>query len=296
MPDVHDFSEMQRRLYSQDLENGPNRYATQSPRKRKAISIVFLLALTFFIAWSIVGFFVSAPFLLWLIVVSGWILSLALHEYGHAVVAYKGGDQSILDKGYLSLNFLLYMDPIMSILLPVLMLILGGIPLPGGSVLVTTSNLRSAHWDAATSLAGPTMNILFAWLLRLKLLSIGFFSTLLFKDDYNYHGCTGAAFTVLIYLQAVAALLNLLPLPPLDGWGIVSPYLSPSCFAKAWLRRSHWNYQTMSLVTFGIIFIAGSLTPVFDMLHHPIQTVFRLDRSLLTSGFASFFSAMRGGF
>lgn len=43
-------------------------------------------------------------------------------------------------QGYLSLNFMLYMDPIQSLLIPILLLLLGGIPLPGGSVLINVSN------------------------------------------------------------------------------------------------------------------------------------------------------------
>eukprot|EP01055_Gregarina_sp_Pseudo9_P000880 Gregarina_sp_Pseudo_9__879@NODE_1561_length_1495_cov_4_304945_g1448_i0_p5_GENE_NODE_1561_length_1495_cov_4_304945_g1448_i0NODE_1561_length_1495_cov_4_304945_g1448_i0_p5_ORF_typecomplete_len140_score38_32Peptidase_M50/PF02163_22/1_3e03Peptidase_M50/PF02163_22/0_0038ABC_trans_CmpB/PF06541_11/0_095VIT1/PF01988_19/25VIT1/PF01988_19/24_NODE_1561_length_1495_cov_4_304945_g1448_i0514933 len=136
------------------------------------------------------------------------------------------------------------------------------------------------------------MNVFFGALCRLCLLALGFFTTLLAHDNWVYHGCTGMAWTVLIYIQGVAALLNLLPLPPLDGWGVIAPYLSPSCFLKAWLHRSPWNYKTMSLITFGLIFVVGSVTPVIDYLHQPLQVVFQLDRSLLASGFTAFFGAL----
>eukprot|EP01055_Gregarina_sp_Pseudo9_P000881 Gregarina_sp_Pseudo_9__880@NODE_1561_length_1495_cov_4_304945_g1448_i0_p4_GENE_NODE_1561_length_1495_cov_4_304945_g1448_i0NODE_1561_length_1495_cov_4_304945_g1448_i0_p4_ORF_typecomplete_len145_score8_65DUF3040/PF11239_8/0_0063DUF3040/PF11239_8/1_6e03DUF2207/PF09972_9/0_054Phage_holin_3_6/PF07332_11/0_056Phage_holin_3_6/PF07332_11/3_3e03DUF1700/PF08006_11/1_8Peptidase_M50/PF02163_22/2_2e03Peptidase_M50/PF02163_22/0_81_NODE_1561_length_1495_cov_4_304945_g1448_i033437 len=131
---------MQRRLYSHDLESGLG-LDRQSARKHRTVSFVFLAALACFVTWSVIGLFTSAAFLVWLIILSGWIVSLALHEYGHALVAFIGGDHSVMDKGYLSLNFLLYIDPVMSLLLPVIMLTLGGIPLPGGSVLV---NVRKA--------------------------------------------------------------------------------------------------------------------------------------------------------
>eukprot|EP01053_Blabericola_migrator_P012441 Blabericola_migrator_1__12440@NODE_784_length_6546_cov_108_280599_g555_i0_p5_GENE_NODE_784_length_6546_cov_108_280599_g555_i0NODE_784_length_6546_cov_108_280599_g555_i0_p5_ORF_typecomplete_len290_score39_37Peptidase_M50/PF02163_22/0_00046Peptidase_M50/PF02163_22/0_0039DUF3040/PF11239_8/0_39DUF3040/PF11239_8/1_8e04_NODE_784_length_6546_cov_108_280599_g555_i012242093 len=285
-------NDMQRRLYNtaSNLENGGG----PPPRQKgRAVSLVFVASLACFFVWSFLGLYTSAPFLLWLIVISGWVISLALHEYGHALVAFWGGDQSVLEAGYLSLNFLLYVDPIMSLLLPVLMLALGGVPLPGGSVLVNHSNLRSAHWDAGTSLAGPVMNLVFGTLMRVALLLTSVLTKWIAKDDYIYHGCTGRAWTVLIYLQVVAAILNLVPLPPLDGWGIVSPYLSPSCSVKAWLHRSSWNYKTMSLVTFGIIYIVASATPFLETLHKPITAVWLLDSSLLASGFGAFFSAFR---
>src|SRR5678815_2748961 len=68
------------------------------------------------------------------IVTVAWIFSVCLHEFGHAVVAYKGGDYTVRDKGYLTFNPLKYTDPLFSIILPVLFVALGGIGLPGGAV------------------------------------------------------------------------------------------------------------------------------------------------------------------
>ena len=57
------------------------------------------------------------------LVVFLWIFSVCLHEFAHAIVAYKGGDRSVKDKGYLSLNPMHYLDPFSSILIPTLVLI-----------------------------------------------------------------------------------------------------------------------------------------------------------------------------
>ena len=62
-------------------------------------------------------------------------MSLCLHEFGHALVAYRGGDRSVRGKGYLTLDIRRYTDVGLSFVLPVLFLLLGGIPLPGGAVL-----------------------------------------------------------------------------------------------------------------------------------------------------------------
>ncbi|HBB30301.1 MAG TPA: peptidase M50, partial [Cyanobacteria bacterium UBA9273] len=93
-----------------------------------------------------------------LFVFLGWIASLCLHEFGHAVVAYWGGDTSVKEKGYLTLNPLKYTDPGLSLLFPTIFLLMGGIALPGGAVYIDRSRLRSRWWDSAVSAAGPLAN------------------------------------------------------------------------------------------------------------------------------------------
>lgn len=66
----------------------------------------------------------------------GWIISVCLHEFGHAIVAYWGGDTSVKDKGYLTLNPLKYTDINLSLTLPLIFLLMGGIPLPGAAVYI----------------------------------------------------------------------------------------------------------------------------------------------------------------
>ena len=65
-----------------------------------------------------------------------WKAQVALHEFGHALVAFWGGDRSVVDKGYLTLNPLKYTHPFLSLVLPMLILVLGGIGLPGGAVYI----------------------------------------------------------------------------------------------------------------------------------------------------------------
>src|SRR5438270_14100773 len=79
--------------------------------------------------------------LLWALII-GWILSVTLHEFGHGLVAYLGGDYTIRERGGLTLNPLQYVDPLMSILLPAVFLLMGGIALPGGATYVRTDLLR----------------------------------------------------------------------------------------------------------------------------------------------------------
>jgi Zn-dependent protease len=152
-----------------------------------------------------------------LFVVAGWLVSLSLHEYAHAIFAYRGGDVSVASKGYLKLNPLKYAHPLLSVVLPILILLLGGIGLPGGAVWINHNAVRSKRAETLISLAGPAVNLLLA-----VLLSIPFLAHL---DDLEHHGFwAGLAF--LAFLQLTAAMLNILPVPGLDGGNAVRPWLS----------------------------------------------------------------------
>src|SRR4051812_46444423 len=95
----------------------------------------------------------------WALVI-GWIMSVVLHEFAHGLVGYLGGDYTIKERGGLTLNPLQYVDPVNSILLPIVFLLMGGIPLPGGVTYIRRDLLRSRLWDSGVALAGPAMNII----------------------------------------------------------------------------------------------------------------------------------------
>jgi Zn-dependent protease len=148
------------------------------------------------------------------IVILGWIFSLCLHEFSHALVAYHGGDTTVREKGYLTFNPLKYTHPVYSILLPVLFLVLGGIGLPGGAVYIETWRLRSRRWETAVSLAGPTANLILAILLG---------AVLHFVPHSSGGVWPGLSFLALMQVSAVV--LNLVPVPPFDGYGALAPFL-----------------------------------------------------------------------
>ena len=156
-----------------------------------------------------------------LLVFVGWLLSVCLHEYGHAIVAYWGGDKTVKEKGYLSFNPLKYTDPATSLVFPLLFLLMGGLALPGGAVYINHSLLRNRWWESAVSLAGPATNAMLALLLTLPF-QLGW-SRLDSQDASGDWLWAGLAFLALLQISAV--LLNLLPIPSLDGYGILSPWL-----------------------------------------------------------------------
>ena len=150
------------------------------------------------------------------IVFFGWIFSLCLHEFSHALVAYLGGDYTVREKGYLTFNPLKYTHPLFSIVLPLLFLVMGGIGLPGGAVYIERWRIRNRFMLSLMSLAGPLANLLVAIVLGLIL---RFFPSI--PTTY----LPGLSF--LLVLQVSAVLFNSIPLPPFDGYNVLEPFLSP---------------------------------------------------------------------
>ena len=158
-----------------------------------------------------------------LFVIAGWLVTLSLHEYAHALFAYRAGDRSVADRGYLTLNPLKYAHPVLSIVLPVFFLLLGGIGLPGGAVWIDRHAIRNKVQDTLISAAGPGVNVVFAILMTVPFL-VGV--------DVRAHLDFWAAWAFLAFVQITAALLNYLPIPGVDGGNMIRPWLSP-----VWGRR-----------------------------------------------------------
>jgi Zn-dependent protease len=156
-------------------------------------------------------------------VMIGWIMSVVLHEFAHGLVGYWGGDYTIRERGGLTLNPLQYVDPVMSLILPAIYLLMGGVPLPGGSTFVRRDLLRGRGWNSAVSLAGPAMNFLLFLACALPL------HPALGWANYDVYpaGFTNAQtfLAAMAMLQFIAVILNLVPIPPLDGFQAISPLM-----------------------------------------------------------------------
>ena len=159
---------------------------------------------------------------------SGWVVTLCLHEYGHALAGFHGGDDSVATKGYLRLDPRRYQHPILSFVIPVLAFVSGGIGFPGGAVWIDRSAIRSRGWRSATSFAGPAVNVACA------ALCLAPFALLPARSPTIYqHANFFLALALLGALQLSAIVLNLLPIPGLDGWGVVEPFLAEDVAVSA---------------------------------------------------------------
>jgi Zn-dependent protease len=149
-------------------------------------------------------------------VIAGWLVSLCLHEFGHAYTAWRFGDRDAEVRGYLTLDPRRYAHPGLSLVLPMVFIALGGIGLPGAAVYLQTSSMTPTR-RTLVSLAGPAANLVLAVLLLT--------ATRLLSEPAHAVLWAGVAF--LGFLQIMAVVLNLLPVPGLDGYDALEPHLSP---------------------------------------------------------------------
>jgi Zn-dependent protease len=191
------------------------------PRAGIRPSPVFLVvvALTVaggYLAWQATAATRTARLGVFLFIVAGWVVTVCLHEFAHAFLAWRFGDHEVEARGYLTLNPLKYSHPVLSIVLPLLFIAIGGIGLPGGAVYLHPHRFRSNAQRALVSLSGPAINVVVAVVLLVLVRNIGL---------HSEHGVFWYAVAGLALLQVMASVLNLLPVPGLDGYGAIEPYL-----------------------------------------------------------------------
>jgi Zn-dependent protease len=218
------------------------------------LAIVAGFVVSAWLAWTDAG-----DWAVFLFVITGWVVSLCLHEFAHAITAYVGGDRSVADKGYLTLDPRHYADPGLSLLLPVIFLLMGGIGLPGGAVWIDRGSLRSNLTRTVVSLAGPATNVVLA---AVCLVPIGAgwlevtYGTVTFASALAFLG----------FLQVTAAVLNLLPVPGLDGYGAVDPHLPLQLRVKlAPVRR--WGLLALIV----LLFLPGPNQVFFGVIDRLIE-------------------------
>jgi Zn-dependent protease len=253
-------------LYDSDLRGspGPLRAIIAQVNWEFIAGFIILIGFSVFALWQGLPS-VVVPATVGFIVV-GWVFSLCLHEFAHAATAYIGGDHSQSTRNYLSFNPLRYLHPVFSIVLPLAFLLLGGIPLPGGAVYLNRSLVRSRIWQSAISLAGPLMNLLVA-----ILASIPFW-----VGVTAAHPALANALALLVFFEVLCVILNLLPIPPLDGFGIISPWLPRD------LRNSLYSFASYSvLLIFAALWFVPPIEEAFFLLVFIVMAVLRVDPGLV---------------
>lgn len=217
----------------------------------RRISPVFagIVAVTAVSGWAVwERYAASAGFAVFLFVTGGWIVSLCLHEYAHARSALHSGDISIPGKGYLTLNPLKYTHALLSIVLPVVFVILGGIGLPGGAVFIERGRIQGRWKHSLISAAGPLTNALFAVVCTAPFWLGGLDGV---PMEFQY------ALAFLALLQVTGAILNFLPVPGLDGYGVIEPWLSYK------IRRQVEPFAPFGLIAVFVILYIGSVNEGF---------------------------------
>jgi len=193
-----------------------------------------------------------------------WILpvvfAITVHEVAHGWVAKKYGDNTADSQGRLTLNPIKHVDLVGTIIIPGLLLITGTGFIFGWAkpVPVDPRNFKNPRADmAVVALAGPVSNLLMAifWALIARVgMTIGSGAAMI-AEPLIYTGIAG------ISINLVLALVNLLPIPPLDGSRILSGLL-PDYWA--------WQYNKLERFGFIILLLLLSTNVLGTILAYPL--------------------------
>ncbi len=199
------------------------------------------------------------------------ICAITLHEAAHAYMAYKYGDNTAKMAGRLSLNPLHHIDPIGTILFPLLSIVMGSVA--GGSILfgwakpvpINFSKLyRPKHDLMWIALAGPLSN-----------LAMALIWTLLMKGSTYIDGYFGVPLQLMgqagISINLSLMLINLLPILPLDG-GRVLFSLLPNSTAHSYAKSEPYGmWILIALIFSGALGVI--ISPIYSLIVHLLLAI-----------------------
>ncbi|WP_026695954.1 site-2 protease family protein [Peribacillus kribbensis] len=196
------------------------------------------------------------------------MIAFTLHEYAHAIVAYKFGDPTAKKQGRLTLNPAVHLDPLGTILL----LIAGfgwARPVPVNRMYFKRPRLAGI----LVSIAGPISNLLIA------VVGFAVFYGLAAAGVLQDNEYVIKFLQTLIEINLVLFVFNLLPFPPLDGYRVLED-----------LAPDHIRHSMMKLEMYGsLIFLVIVITPIGDYIINPI---FYTVIPAIANGLGSFFSSI----
>lgn len=186
-------------------------------------------------------------FLTLLILLGILAFSISVHEASHAWAANRLGDPTAAQQGRISLNPLDHIDPLGTVILP-LILIISGLPAFGWAKPTPFNpwNLSNPKRDAALiSLAGPVSNLVVAVVFSLILRLTGF-----------------GLFSAIVQLNLVLAVFNLIPIHPLDGFKVVGGLLPRSTYLQ-WMQLERFGpFFLIFFFFFGGGFLSTIVAPL----------------------------------
>ncbi len=183
------------------------------------------------------------------------ILSVVLHELAHGYMALYLGDPTAKYAGRLTLNPIKHIDPIGSVLVPIITSFAGitfgwAKPVP-----YNPYNLRNQKWgEAMVAAAGPLTNILIAVVFGL-IIRFGLI-------DFIGNQSLAVFFGAIVVINIVLALFNLIPIPPLDGSKIFFSFLPLSANKVAEFMQRYW----LIFIFIFIYFLWQFLTPIIYII------------------------------
>ena len=182
------------------------------------------------------------------------VVLLSFHEYGHAWAAYKCGDDTARLMGRMTINPIVHIDPIGTVLFPWIMILLPmmGMELPiaifGWAKPVPVNPINYEHrvrGDIFVSMAGPAMNVLLA-----VLLMVLYRAAVEMPIDLS-NGAVVHKLQEIAFISMILCVFNLIPIPPLDGSHVM----------RHVIRMSEETYLRIAQFGFIILIIAINVFP-----------------------------------
>jgi Zn-dependent protease len=198
-----------------------------------------------------------------LLVLVPMVLAYAVHEFAHAFVATKLGDPTPEEDGRLTLDPRAHIDPVGTLLFPTLAVLGGGLPMLGWARPTAfrpdrfTVRISPRLGDALVSAAGPLSNVVFGFVAALGLVSVQLYAYRNagdMPDSRSFAVALGVLLLRLVQVNAVLAIFNALPVPPLDG-----ARLLPKVFDPFFAKHGRLLFPLLFL---GIAFVPGVASAV----------------------------------
>ena len=181
------------------------------------------------------------------------LVSMTIHEAMHAFMGYFLGDQTAKAEGRLSLNPIRHIDPLLTILLPLILLMLGA-PVFGGAkpVPFNPHKVRFGEWGVAlVAIVGPLTNLVLAFTFFGIGVSLGF------VDKFGFSpSLIGVTLQTFVFVNLGFFAFNMIPIPPLDGSRVL--YALAPDFVRGFMRQveQYGLVIIMALVMVGSPFIS----------------------------------------
>ena len=181
-----------------------------------------------------------------LVQIVGIAVAISVHEFGHAYSAHLLGDDTAKMYGRMTLNPAKHLD-IMGLIAMLIVHIGWAKPVP-----VNTNNFKNYKvGNVIVSLAGVTANIIISII------------CVIIKKHVNMYAITEITSAIIIYNVSFAA-FNLLPIPPLDGWGVISSFIPYK------YNEIAYKYESMSSIIFLVLIITGAysifISPIINVI------------------------------